>query len=83
MLFKLHVSKLYWGFLQDKWLKDTVEACRRNRYITTIGGRRRYLTDIVSPDPKRRASAERQAINSAVQVLIQLPHLRRMRGALP
>lgn len=53
---------------QDKWLKDTVEDCRKQRYVTTIGGRRRYLNDIVSGDSKKRAAAERQAVNSAVQV---------------
>ena len=53
---------------QDKWLKDTVEDCRMQRYITTIGGRRRYLNDIVSGDSRKRAAAERQAVNSAVQV---------------
>ena len=55
-------------YAQDKWLKDTVENCRRRRYISTIGGRRRYLNDIVSGDSKKRAAAERQAVNSAVQV---------------
>ncbi len=53
---------------QDKWLKDTVENCRAQRYVTTIGGRRRYLNDIVSGDSKKRAAAERQAVHSAVQV---------------
>ena len=53
---------------QDKWLKSIVENCRRERFITTIGGRRRYLTDIVSSDPRQRAAAERQAVNSAAQV---------------
>ena len=53
---------------QDKWLKSRVETCRRDRFITTIGGRRRYLTDIVSSDPRQRAAAERQAVNSAAQV---------------
>ena len=53
---------------QDKWLKSIVETCRRDRFITTIGGRRRYLTDIVSADPRQRAAAERQAVNSAAQV---------------
>lgn len=53
--------------VQDKWLKETMEICRRHRFITTIGGRRRYLSDIVSADAKRRAAAERQAVNSVVQ----------------
>ena len=54
--------------VQDKWLKGIVETCRRDRFITTTGGRRRYLTDIVSSDPRQRAAAERQAVNSAAQV---------------
>ena len=53
---------------QDKWLKSIVETCRSDRFITTIGGRRRYLTDIMSSDPRQRAAAERQAVNSAAQV---------------
>ena len=54
--------------VQDKWMRGLVEACRRDRFVTTIGGRRRYLIDIDSTDSSRRAAAERQAINSAVQV---------------
>ena len=49
-------------------MRGLVEACRRDRFVTTIGGRRRYLLDIDSADSGRRAAAERQAINSAVQV---------------
>ena len=52
-------------------MRGMMEACRRDRFVTTIGGRRRYLIDIDSADSGRRAAAERQAINSAVQVLLQ------------
>ena len=53
---------------QDKWMRGLVEACRRDRFVTTIGGRRRYLMGIDSASSGKRAAAERQAINSAVQV---------------
>ena len=55
-------------------MRGLVEACRRDRFVTTIGGRRRYLIDIDSTDSGKRAAAERQAINSAVQVT---PHISR------
>lgn len=58
---------------QDNWMRGLVEACRRDRFVTTIGGRRRYLIDIDSSESGRRAAAERQAINSAVQVALQTP----------
>ena len=51
-------------------MRGLVEACRRHRFVTTIGGRRRYLIDIDSADGGKRAAAERQAINSAVQVIV-------------
>ena len=44
-----------------------IEDCRRDRFICTLNGRRRYLPDIADGDRSRRARAERQAINSTVQ----------------
>ena len=41
---------------------------RKNGFVKTVLGRRRYLPDINSPDPSKRAQAERQAVNSVVQV---------------
>ena len=53
---------------QDAWLKRVVEECRARKFITTLAGRRRYLPDIGHLDRARRGRAERQAINSTVQV---------------
>jgi DNA polymerase I-like protein with 3'-5' exonuclease and polymerase domains len=54
--------------LQDAWIRRVVEDCRRDRFVRTLGGRRRYLPDIAeAADRGRRARAERQAINSTVQ----------------
>jgi DNA polymerase family A len=41
---------------------------RKNGFVKTVLGRRRYLPDINSSDPSKRAQAERQAVNSVVQV---------------
>ena len=41
---------------------------RKNGFVKTVLGRRRYLPDINSTDPSKRAQAERQAVNSVVQV---------------
>ncbi|EIE23289.1 hypothetical protein COCSUDRAFT_42188 [Coccomyxa subellipsoidea C-169] len=52
----------------DAWLKRVVEECRARKFITTLAGRRRYLPDIGHSDRGRRGRAERQAINSTVQI---------------
>ena len=39
-----------------------------NLYVTTLMGYRRHLEDIGSPDHIKRAAAERQAINTIIQV---------------
>ena len=44
---------------------------RKNGYVQTVLGRRRYLPEISSPDPSKRAQAERQAVNSVIQVSVK------------
>ena len=44
-----------------------VGVARKNKYVTTATGRRRYLPDIQSGDRERRSSAERQAFNTVIQ----------------
>lgn len=39
--------------------------------MQTVLGRRRYLPEISSPDPSKRAQAERQAVNSVIQVSVK------------
>ncbi|KAG2492331.1 hypothetical protein HYH03_009282 [Edaphochlamys debaryana] len=50
-----------------EWRQQVVAACRRQGFVTSLAGRRRYLPDITSPDSAARAAAERQAVNSLVQ----------------
>lgn len=45
----------------------TKEFARRNHYVTTIAGRRRYLDGIESNDRGKKNQAERQAINTVIQ----------------
>ena len=54
--------------MNHSFLLIAVSEARTNGYVKTIVGRRRYLPDISSSDPSKRAQAERQAINSVVQV---------------
>ena len=50
-----------------RWMNQTKEFARKNRYVLTIAGRRRYLDDIHSTDSSKRAQAERQAVNTIIQ----------------
>ena len=49
------------------WMEETKQLARRNGYVLTIAGRRRYLNDIRSEDNGKRSQAERQAINTVIQ----------------
>ncbi|XP_040606761.1 DNA polymerase theta isoform X2 [Mesocricetus auratus] len=51
----------------NHFLKDTVKNCRRDGFVQTILGRRRYLPGIKDNNPYHKAHAERQAINTTVQ----------------
>jgi DNA polymerase-1 len=46
---------------------EVLERTRRDGYVTTILGRRRYIEGIAQMDPKRLNFAERTAINTAIQ----------------
>uniref|UniRef100_UPI00358EA2DD DNA polymerase theta-like n=1 Tax=Myxine glutinosa TaxID=7769 RepID=UPI00358EA2DD len=50
-----------------RFLKESVEFCRRYGFVETLSGRRRYVPAINDPDPQTRAHAERQAVNSRIQ----------------
>lgn len=50
-----------------KWIEQVLTEARKNGYVTTVLNRRRYLTDINSPNPALRSAAERIAINTPVQ----------------
>ena len=49
------------------WMEETKQKARRDGYVLTIAGRRRYLNDILSDDNGKRSQAERQAINTVIQ----------------
>lgn len=50
-----------------RYLDAGLEAARRDGFVTTILGRRRYLPAIRSSDPRMRAQAERIAANTPIQ----------------
>jgi DNA polymerase-1 len=50
-----------------KYLEETREKARRDGYVETLLGRRRYIPDINSANRQVRESAERMAINMPVQ----------------
>ncbi|MEO6949965.1 MAG: DNA polymerase I, partial [Ginsengibacter sp.] len=50
-----------------KYMFDTIEFCRRNGYVETLMGRKRWLKDINSSNFTVRGFAERNAINSPIQ----------------
>jgi len=48
-------------------MDQTIEFARKNGYVETMMGRRRYLRDINSSNATVRGFAERNAINAPVQ----------------
>jgi DNA polymerase I len=50
-----------------KYIDDTLEAARRQGYVSTLLGRRRPLPEINSPRGPERAGADRTAINHPIQ----------------
>ncbi|MBS4028401.1 MAG: DNA polymerase I [Ignavibacteriales bacterium] len=62
------IAKYFERFPKVKqFLEDTKEFCRRNGYVETMLGRRRYLPEINSKNGSARSNAERQAINAPIQ----------------
>jgi hypothetical protein len=51
----------------QRFLLRVKKQCRREGHVQTLLGRRRWLPDISSADPKSRARAERQAVNTLCQ----------------
>jgi DNA polymerase-1 len=50
-----------------KYIDRTIELARKQEYVETIMGRRRYLRDINSRNIATRGFAERNAINAPIQ----------------
>ncbi|MCX6806979.1 MAG: DNA polymerase [Candidatus Berkelbacteria bacterium] len=49
------------------YIQNCIEGARKEGYLETLLGRRRYLPEINSPIPNTRASAERMAVNFPCQ----------------
>lgn len=49
------------------WIALTVAQARKDGYVCTMLGRRRYLPEIASDNGQRRAFAERTAVNTPIQ----------------
>jgi len=52
-----------------EYMKTTKESARKNGYVETETGRRRYIPEINSPNFQIQAAAERMAINMPIQGL--------------
>jgi DNA polymerase-1 len=69
------------------YVRRTIEEARRTGYVSTLLGRRRYLTDLHSRNRVVREAAERVAINTPIQGsqadLIKLAMIRIHRHVLP
>ena len=51
----------------QKYMDESINFCRRNGYVQTLMGRKRWLKDINSSNFTVRGYAERNAINSPIQ----------------
>jgi len=49
------------------YIERGVEEARSRGFVETLAGRRRYLPDLTSRDPRWRSQAERMAINTPIQ----------------
>jgi DNA polymerase-1 len=49
------------------WRRDVVVQADRDTYVTTVGGRRRYVPELFSNDPDERAYGERICVNTPIQ----------------
>lgn len=70
-----------------EYMLGVVEEARRDGYVTTVLGRRRYLPDLMSRNRAVREAAERTAINTPIQGssadIIKLAMLAVTRRVLP
>ena len=51
----------------QNYINQQIEKARKDGYVTTLLGRRRYLRDINSSNSSIRAASERNAINMPIQ----------------
>jgi DNA polymerase-1 len=50
-----------------RYIDTTLENAKRDGYVTTLLGRRRYLAELDSPHPRIAAQAKNVAINTPIQ----------------
>ena len=50
-----------------RFLSQTPIDARKDGFVTTLAGRKRFLTDISDANPHKKSHAERQAVNTRVQ----------------
>ena len=50
-----------------RFLDETIEEARRDGFVRTVLGRRRYLPDLTSRNRALKNAAERMAVNSVIQ----------------
>jgi DNA polymerase-1 len=50
-----------------QWLDNTIEEAKKNGYVTTLFGRRRYVHELSSRNPTEAAFGERVAANTPIQ----------------
>lgn len=50
-----------------QFLDETIEKARRDGFVTTLLGRRRFVSDITSRNVNQRNAAERVALNTPIQ----------------
>ncbi|NPV52965.1 MAG: DNA polymerase I [Firmicutes bacterium] len=62
------IDRYFWHYKGvRRYLDETIEAARRQGYVTTLLNRRRYLPDLHSPKVPVRKFAERTAMNTPIQ----------------
>ncbi len=62
------ITKYFERFPNVKhYINDTLEKARKDGYVSTLAGRRRFLPDLTSKNFSVRSNAERQAINMPIQ----------------
>lgn len=74
---RLHISRSEAGKLIEDYyasfpairtfIDETLEGARRNGFVRTLFGRRRYVTDVNAGNAQIRAMAERNAVNAPIQ----------------
>ena len=64
----MFIENYFSGYPNVKELQTKVlEGCRKDGYVTTLLGRKRYLPEITSKNAMLRSQAERQAFNTVLQ----------------